>query len=76
MMQCTSFHLEKDTPRQGGVGFRMAFYSLHTRVAVGEAGRLTRAAAKRHVSQPAVSVQIRALEDELEPTLFERSPAR
>ena len=43
-------------------------------VAVAEAGHLTRASEKLHVSQPAVSGQIKALEDELALTLFERTP--
>lgn len=51
----------------------MELYQLRSFVAVAEAGHLTRASEKLHVSQPAVSAQIRALEDELELVLFERT---
>ena len=51
----------------------MELYQLRSFIAVAEAGHLTRAAEKLHVSQPAVSGQIRALEDELELALFERT---
>ncbi|TAK67748.1 MAG: LysR family transcriptional regulator [Betaproteobacteria bacterium] len=51
----------------------MEIYQLRSFVAVAEAGHLTRAAEKLHVSQPAVSAQIKALEDELELALFERT---
>jgi DNA-binding transcriptional LysR family regulator len=53
----------------------MELYQLRSFVAVAEAGHLTRAAEKLHVSQPAVSAQIKALEDELDLTLFERTPS-
>jgi DNA-binding transcriptional LysR family regulator len=51
----------------------MELYQLRSFVAVAEAGHLTRASEKLHVSQPAVSGQIKALEDELELALFERT---
>ena len=51
----------------------MELYQLRSFVAVAEAGHLTRAAEKLHVSQPAVSAQIKALEDALDIVLFERT---
>ena len=51
----------------------MELYQLRSFVAVAEAGHLTRASEKLHVSQPAVSAQIKALEDELDIALFERT---
>ena len=53
----------------------MEIYQLKTFATVAELGHLTRAADKLHVSQPAVSGQIRSLEEELEVSLFERGPA-
>src|SRR3990172_225206 len=52
----------------------MELYQLKTFAAVAETGHLTRAAERLHISQPAVSAQIKALEDKLEVRLFERGP--
>lgn len=52
----------------------MELYQLRTFAAVSELGHLTRASERLHISQPAVSAQIKALEDELGLALFERTP--
>jgi DNA-binding transcriptional LysR family regulator len=51
----------------------MELYQLKTFAAVAEEGNLTRAAERMHISQPAVSGQIKALEQEFDIRLFERS---
>ena len=53
----------------------MELYQLRSFAAIVEAGQLTRASAKLHISQPALSAQLRALEEELDLALFERKPA-
>src|SRR5260221_13354974 len=52
----------------------MELYQLRSFAAIAETGQLTRAAEKLHVSQPALSAQLKALEEELDFTLFERTP--
>jgi DNA-binding transcriptional LysR family regulator len=52
----------------------MELYQLRSFSAVAELGNLTRAAERLHLSQPAVSAHIKALEEELEVALFERGP--
>lgn len=51
----------------------MEFYHLRTFLTVAEEGHLTRAAEKLMTSQPALSAQLRALEDEVGMKLFDRT---
>lgn len=51
----------------------MELYQLRTFLTVADEGNLTRAAEKLFTSQPAVSAQIRALEEELGMRLFDRT---
>ncbi|MSQ18761.1 MAG: LysR family transcriptional regulator [Betaproteobacteria bacterium] len=52
----------------------MELYQLRAFATVAETGQLTRAARRLHLSQPALSAQIKALEEELGQVLFERTP--
>lgn len=54
----------------------MEIYQLRAFVTVARIGHLTRAAEVLHVTQPAVSGQIKALEEELGIALFDRKPGR
>lgn len=53
----------------------MEIYQLRTFVTVAQQGHLTQAAEILHLSQPAVTAQIKALEEETGISLFERSSA-
>jgi LysR family nitrogen assimilation transcriptional regulator len=51
----------------------MNFRQLRYFLAVADNGSIAQAAKKIHISQPSISVQVRALEDELGAALFERN---
>lgn len=52
----------------------MDLHQLKTFVVVAREGSVTRASELLHLSQPAVSAHVKAIEDALEMTLFERTP--
>lgn len=52
----------------------MEIYQLRTFVVVARGGSITRASEQLHLSQPAVSAHIKAIEDATGLTLFERTP--
>jgi DNA-binding transcriptional LysR family regulator len=52
----------------------MELYQLKTFLVIARTGNLTRAATELHASQPTVSGQLKALEEELNVVLFERTP--
>jgi DNA-binding transcriptional LysR family regulator len=61
-----------NAPKMSDRGF-MELSQLRAFVAIAKIGQLTRAAEKLHLSQPALSGQIKALEETLGISLFERS---
>ena len=54
----------------------MEIYQLRAFVTVAKLGNLTRESEALHVTQPAVTAQIKSLEEELGVTLFDRRPGR
>jgi len=62
-------------PHWGPNGIRMDLNHLRSFVTVAKFGHLTRAAEALHLSQPALSGHVKALEEQLGVTLFERTPS-
>lgn len=54
----------------------MEIYQLRTFVTVAKVGSLTKASEILHVTQPAITAQLKALEEELGVALFDRRPGR
>ncbi len=54
----------------------MEIYQLRAFVTAGKLGNLTRTAEALHLTQPAITAQIKALEEELGVALFDRKPGR
>ena len=54
----------------------MDFYQLRSFCEIARQGSFTRAADKLFLTQPALSLQVKALEEELGEALFERVPNR
>lgn len=52
----------------------MELYQLRTFVTVADTGNLTQAAERLFTSQPTVSAYIKALEEQLDIKLFDRTP--
>ena len=53
----------------------MEIYQLRAFIAVARTGHMTRAAEQLHLTQSAVSKQLKALEEEFGASLFERTPS-
>lgn len=53
----------------------MEIYQLRAFVTAGKLGNLTRTAESLHLTQPAITAQIKSLEEELGVALFDRSRA-